>query len=185
MARTPSNMVELGTQVPDFFLPEVNVGDKVGPNDLTGAKAFVIMFISKHCPFVQHILEQITSLTNQYLDKSIRFAAITSNDVENYPDDHPDEVGKMARELGWQFPVLYDEDQSVAKAFDAACTPDFFVYNKQAKLIYRGQLDGSRPGNDVECDGRDLRAALDAVLNGELPSTDQRPSLGCNIKWKS
>ncbi|MEZ4819415.1 MAG: redoxin domain-containing protein [Bdellovibrionota bacterium] len=107
---------------------------------MTYTKAFVIMFISKHCPYVQNILEQITALTNEYLDKSIRFAAITSNDIEKYPDDHPDQVGKMAQELGWKFPVLFDADQSVARAFDAACTPDFFVYNKQAELVYRGQL---------------------------------------------
>ncbi|MCB1197006.1 MAG: thioredoxin family protein [Deltaproteobacteria bacterium] len=184
MAKTQSTMVELGSKVPDFFIPEVNVGDKVGPNDLIGAKAFVIMFISKHCPYVQNILEQITALTNEYLDKSIRFAAITSNDIEKYPDDHPDQVGKMAQELGWKFPVLFDADQSVARAFDAACTPDFFVYNKQAELVYRGQLDDSRPGNGRISDGKDLRAALDAILAGNKPTTDQHPSLGCNIKWK-
>ncbi|MCB0272496.1 MAG: thioredoxin family protein [Bdellovibrionales bacterium] len=185
MARTPSTMVALGTPVPDFFLPEVRVGDKVSPNDLMGAKAFVIMFISKHCPYVQNIMDQITTLTGEYLNKSIRFAGIASNDVENYPDDHPNEMAKLAKDLGWEFPVLYDEDQSVARAFDAACTPDFFVYNKKGLLVYRGQLDDSRPGNNIQSDGKDLRAALDAILEGSEPSPDQRPSLGCNIKWKS
>lgn len=185
MAKTPSTMVALGTLAPDFFLPEVRHGQKVGLHDVTGKYGLVVMFLSKHCPYVQHILPTLTQLTQDYIPKGLRFVGISSNDVSNYPEDHPTELAKMAGELNWRFPLLYDETQEVARAYNAACTPDFFVYDQQLQLVYRGQLDNSRPGNGEPCDGNDLKNALDALLGGKKPNPDQKPSLGCNIKWKS
>lgn len=184
MARTESKMISLGSEAPDFFIPEVRSNQKVGLYDVLGGSGLLVMFISRHCPFVQHIKKQITQLAKDYENK-IRFVAISSNDVVNYPEDHPEKLKQMAEEEDWKFPFLYDETQEVARAYDAACTPDFFLYNKQAKLVYRGQMDGSRPGNNIANDGRDLRAAFDCLINGKSLSPDQRPSLGCNIKWKS
>jgi len=183
MARTESKMVKLGSEAFDFFLPEVRTNQKVGLYDVLGGSGVLVMFISRHCPFVQHIKKQITKLSQDY-SKDIRFVAISSNDVANYPDDHPTKLKEMAEEEGWKFPFLYDESQEVARAYDAACTPDFFLYDKSAQLVYRGQLDGSRPGNDIANDGKDLRQAMDALIAGRPINSDQKPSIGCNIKWK-
>lgn len=185
MVLVSSKMIELGVDVPGFFLPEINSGEKVGPNDLVGGKAYVLMFLSRHCPYVQHIIPGLTAVTSKYLDLGFRFAGILSNDVVSYPDDHLDKVAAMAAKLGWEFPFLYDEDQQLAKDCAAACTPDFFVYSKENKLIYRGQLDDSRPGNNIPSTGKDLAHALDCVLdNKALDPALQKPSLGCSIKWR-
>lgn len=184
MAKTESKMVELGSEATDFFLPEVRSNQKVGLYDVLGGSGLLIMFISRHCPYVQHIKKQITQLSNDYL-KDVRFVAISSNDVVNYPDDHPEKLKQMSIEEDWKFPLLYDESQNIAKAYDAACTPDFFLYDKKAKLVYRGQMDGSRPGNNIPNDARDLRQAMDSLIAGKPITSDQRPSMGCNIKWKS
>ncbi len=180
MASTPSTMLEIGTMAPDFNLQSVN-GGSVSLNYAKQSKGFVIMFICNHCPYVLHIEDELVRVANEYISKGIGFIAISSNDVEKYPEDAPD---KMA-EKGYPFPYLYDESQEVAKAYKAACTPDLFVFDEQQKLVYRGQFDGSRPKNDVSVTGNDLRKALDALLNGEqIPENEQVPSLGCNIKWK-
>jgi thiol-disulfide isomerase/thioredoxin len=142
------------------------------------------MFICNHCPFVKHVNDELVRLGNDYKDKGIGFVAISSNDVENYPDDSPGLMKIVAQELEYPFPYLYDETQEVAKAYDAACTPDFYVFDKNLKLVYRGQLDDSRPGNDIPVTGKDLRSALNALIDGKEVSDDQKPSLGCNIKWK-
>jgi thiol-disulfide isomerase/thioredoxin len=142
------------------------------------------MFICNHCPFVKHVNDELVRLGNDYNDKGIGFVAISSNDVENYPDDSPGMMKIVAQEMEYPFPYLYDETQEVAKAYDAACTPDFYVFDKDLKLVYRGQLDDSRPGNDIPVTGKDLRSALNAVIDGKEVSDDQKPSLGCNIKWK-
>lgn len=184
MARIESKMIELGTEAPDFFIPEVRSNQKVGLYDVLGGSGLLVMFISRHCPFVQHIKKQITQLALDYENK-IRFVAISSNDVVNYPDDHPEKLKQMAVEEDWKFPFLYDESQDVARAYDASCTPDFFLYDKKAKLVYRGQIDSSRPGNNITNDGKDIRSAMDALIAGKAISSDQRPSMGCNIKWKS
>ena len=184
MARTESKMVDLGSDAPDFFLSEVRTSQKVGLYDVLGGHGLLVMFISKHCPFVQHVKKQITQLSKIYLGKGIRFVAISSNDVVNYPDDHPEKLKEMATEENWQFPFLFDESQEVALAYKATCTPDFFLYNKQAKLVYRGQMDGSRPGNPIPNDAGDLREAMEALIAGKEISPDQKPSIGCNIKWK-
>lgn len=184
MAKTESTMVALGTSAPDFFLPEVRSHQKIGLYDVLGGYGLLVMFISRHCPYVQHIKKQITLLTNEYLEKNIRFVAISSNDVVKYPDDHPTKLAEMALEENWKFPLLFDESQDVARSFDASCTPDFFLYDKSARLVYRGQMDGSRPNNGVPNDAKDLQMAMDALIVGEKINLDQRPSLGCNIKWK-
>ncbi|MEZ4845440.1 MAG: thioredoxin family protein [Bdellovibrionota bacterium] len=184
MARVESKMVDLGSEAPDFFLPEVRNNEKIGLYDVLGGHGLLVMFISRHCPFVQHIKKQITNLASEYLEKGVRFVAISSNDVANYPDDHPKKLAEMAEEEGWKFPFLFDESQDVARSYEAMCTPDFFSTIKKARLVYRGQLDGSRPGNDVPCDGRDLRVAMEALIKGHKINLDQKPSIGCNIKWK-
>jgi peroxiredoxin len=184
MAKTESTMVDLGSEASDFFLPEVRNNQKVGLYDVLGGHGLLVMFISRHCPYVQHIKKQITALSNEYLEKGVRFVAIAANDVVNYPDDHPNKLAEMAVEEDWKFPLLFDESQDIARAFDAACTPDFFLYDKSARLVYRGQMDGSRPQNDVPNDAKDLRAAMDALIAGRKINLDQKPSLGCNIKWK-
>jgi thiol-disulfide isomerase/thioredoxin len=153
-------------------------------NDVKGGTATVVMFICNHCPFVKHVNDELVRLGNDYNDKGIGFVAISSNDVENYPDDSPGMMKIVAQEMEYPFPYLYDETQEVAKAYDAACTPDFYVFDKDLKLVYRGQLDDSRPGNDIPVTGKDLRSALNAVIDGKEVSDDQKPSLGCNIKWK-
>ena len=184
MARTPSNMLPLGTPAPDFTLLDTVSGKTVSLNELKSDKATVIMFICNHCPFVKHVDEAIVSLTKDYQAKGVSVIAISSNDVENYPQDSPELMKEEAEKVGYTFPYLYDETQEVAKAYDAACTPDFYVFDKDLKCAYRGQLDDSRPGNDKPVTGKDLRAALDEILEGKEVSAPQIPSLGCNIKWK-
>lgn len=182
MARTPSTMLPLGTKMPSFNLPNVNGGSIQAPSDAArGSKGTLVMFICNHCPYVKHVDEEMRQLHADYKHQGIETLAIMSNDVANYPDDSPD---KMAQQR-YAFPYLYDETQEVAKAFQAACTPDFFLFDANDSLVYRGQLDDSRPGNGVIVTGKDLRAAMDAVVEGKPVHPDQVPSLGCNIKWKS
>ncbi len=185
MARTPSNMLPLGTSAPDFKLPDTVSGNTFELSDLSGSEGTVIMFICNHCPFVKHVNKQIVALANTYQPRGISFIAISSNDVVNYPDDHPDLMKKTAEEEGYSFPYLYDESQEVARDYEAACTPDFYLFDKDLKLVYRGQLDDSRPGNGIPLSGADMDAAIQAVLSGRSISPDQKPSIGCNIKWKS
>lgn len=184
MARTPSNMLALGTKAAPFELLNVVTGKKDSLSQLQSDKATVVMFICNHCPFVKHVLDGIISLANDYIPKGISFIAINSNDVEQYPDDSPENMKKLAEEKAFPFPYLFDETQEVAKAYEAACTPDFYIFDGKLELVYRGQMDDSRPGNDVPVTGGDIRAALDALLAGQPVSDKQKPSLGCNIKWK-
>ncbi len=183
MALTPSTMLELGTRVPDFELPEVG-GGTVSSSDFDDKQALLVMFISRHCPYVQHVRKELARLGRDYADSDVGIVAISSNDVEEYPDDSPENMDRMRRELGFDFPVCHDATQSVAKAFRAACTPDFFLFDENRALVYRGQLDGSRPGSEEPVTGRDLRKALDTVLAGKRVDPDQQASIGCNIKWK-
>jgi len=185
MARTPSNMMPLGTLAPDFELFDTASEKMLNLQKLKSEKATVVMFICNHCPFVKHVDAGIVALANDYQSKGVSFIAISSNDVENYPQDTPDLMKIEAKKVGYTFPYLYDEDQSVAKAYDAACTPDFYIFDGDLKCAYRGQLDSSRPGNDVPVTGADMRAALDEILKGNTVSATQIPSLGCNIKWKA
>ncbi len=183
MAATNSTMLELGTEAPAFRLPSAT-GGTVSLEDYPDASAFVVMFICNHCPFVKHVRDGLVKLADDYQAKGVAVVAINSNDWSAYPDDSPEMMEKEAREFGYPFAYLYDETQEVAKAYRAACTPDFYVFDARRKLVYRGQLDASRPGNDVPVSGKDLRAALDALLSGESGVSEQRPSLGCNIKWR-
>ncbi|MEL6256177.1 MAG: thioredoxin family protein [Bacteroidota bacterium] len=184
MARTPSNMLALGTKAPAFSLPDTLSGNTLSLDSLASDKATLIMFICNHCPFVIHVLPELQRLAADYQEKGISIIAISSNDVDNYPQDGPDKMKVLGEAQGWDFPYLYDESQEVARAYEAACTPDFYLFDKDLSLVYRGQLDASRPGNQVALNGEDLRAALDAVLAGESVNENQMPSLGCNIKWK-
>ena len=184
MAKTPSLMVSLGTKAPDFSLPEPLTGKTVGLGDVRGERGTVVMFICNHCPYVKHVQKELVDLASEYGSRGIGFVAINSNDIENHPDDRPEKMVEDAQRLAYPFPYLFDESQDVARAYQAACTPDFFVYDGDDRLVYRGQLDSSRPGTGTP-DGSDLRAALDALLGGLAPLAEQRPSLGCNIKWKS
>jgi len=184
MALTESTMLELGTMAPDFALPDVVTGKTVRRDDFRGQKGLLIMFICTHCPYVKHIETGLAQLGNDYAGK-LGIAAISSNDAENYPDDNPQGLKTQAQRLGFKFPYLYDESQAVARAFDAACTPDIYLFDKDFKLVYRGQFDESRPGNGVPITGKDLRAAMDAVLGGQHPGANQKASIGCNIKWKA
>ena len=184
MARTPSSMVQLGTSAPDFRLSDVVSGKKVSRADVTGPKGMLAMFICRHCPFVKHVQDELAKLGRDYARSGVGIVAISANDESGFPEDSPDNLAKMSRELGLTFPYLYDETQDVARAYDAQCTPDFFLFDSHEKLVYRGQLDDSRPGNGVPVTGRDLRAALDALIAGKPIPKDQRPSIGCNIKWK-
>jgi len=177
-------MLALGTEAPDFKLPDTVSGQIKSLGELKSTQATVIMFICNHCPFVKHVNDQLVKLANDYQSQGVSFVAISSNDVENYPEDHPDKMKEYALALGYTFPYLYDESQAVAKAYKAACTPDFYIFDGDLKLVYRGQLDGSRPKNDIPVTGSDVRAALDNVLSGKPISAEQNPSLGCNIKWK-
>jgi peroxiredoxin len=183
MARTPSTMLELGTVAPDFSLGDTD-GRTVTLGDFAGSSALLVMFICNHCPFVKHVSDELARLGREYPPRGAAIVAISSNDPEQYPDDAPPRMREEKERAGWDFPYLFDGDQAVAAAYRAACTPDFFLFDGERKLVYRGQLDDSRPGNGVPVTGRDLRAALDAVLAGEPVPADQRPSLGCNIKWK-
>lgn len=184
MAETPSTMLPLGTKIPEFRLRNPVDGAQVSAGDFPDAKALVVMFICNHCPFVKHVKAEIGRLGADYRSKGVATVAINSNDLEAYPQDGPEAMKALAKQEGWTFPFLFDDTQEVAQAFHAACTPDFFLFDGERKLVYRGQLDGSRPGNDVPVTGRDLRAAIDAVLAGKPVPEDQRPSIGCNIKWK-
>lgn len=184
MARTPSNMLALGTTAPNFDLYDTVSDTTVSLEDVKGTVGTVIMFICNHCPFVIHVNPELVNLGKEYQEKGIGFVAISSNDVINYPDDAPDLMKITAKREGYSFPYLYDETQEVAKAYDAACTPDFYLFDGDAKLVYRGQLDDSRPGNGLPLTGLDLRNALDALLDGDKISSEQKPSIGCNIKWK-
>jgi thiol-disulfide isomerase/thioredoxin len=177
-------MLDLGTPMPDFALTDAVTGKEVTQEAFAGNKASLVMFICNHCPFVKHVVDELTRLGADYLGKGVGIVAINSNDIENYPQDDPEQMKKLATEEGWKFPFLLDDTQRVAKAFTAACTPDFFLFDGNAKLVYRGQLDDSRPDGDAPLTGADLRAAIDAVLAGASVPSDQKPSMGCNIKWK-
>jgi peroxiredoxin len=178
-------MLALGTPAPAFRLPDTTEDRSVGLEDFATSPVLLVMFLCNHCPFVIHVKEELARLARDYVARGVAVVAINANDVENYPEDAPEKMTIMARQSGWEFPYLFDADQSVARAYRAACTPDFFVFDRERRLAYRGQLDASRPGNDAPVDGRDLRAALEALLAGRtIAEEDQRPSLGCNIKWK-
>jgi thiol-disulfide isomerase/thioredoxin len=177
-------MIPLGSKAPALSLPDTVTGKILSLNDLKSEKATLIMFICNHCPFVKHINAELVRLANDYIPKGISFIAISSNDAANFPEDSPEKMKLTAKELGYPFPYLYDESQEVAKAYDAACTPDFFIYDKDLKLAYRGQLDDSRPSNGLPVTGKDVRAALDLLLRGRAVPAEQKPSIGCNIKWK-
>ena len=185
MSLTPSTMLEIGTKAPDFSLPDTtNNGETVTLDDVSGGRALQVMFICNHCPFVKHVNDELVKLVNDYKDEGLNAVAISSNNIDTHPDDRPELMKEVAEELGYPFPYLYDESQEVAKAYKAACTPDFFLFDADLKLAYRGQLDDSRPGNDKPVTGKDLRAAIDEVLAENKVTIDQRPSAGCNIKWK-
>lgn len=184
MALTPSNMLPLGTLAPDFNLIDTKDDQPKSLDSLKGTHGTLVMFICNHCPFVIHVNKQLVQLANDYSSKGINCIAISSNDVVNYPQDGPDKMKVHAKENHYPFPYLYDETQDVAKAYDAACTPDFFLFDQDLKLVYAGQLDGSRPGNDIPVTGEDLRAAMDALLRQDPINPNQKPSMGCNIKWK-
>jgi len=183
MAAVPSTMLEIGTRAPDFTLPSAR-GGTVSLSDFSGSRALLVMFICNHCPFVKHVRDKLTELTRLCRNKGVAVAAINANDWNAYPDDSPEKMAQEAEEHGYDFPYLYDETQEVARAYRAACTPDFFLFDADRKLVYRGQFDDSRPGNDIPVTGRDLFRALDALLQGAPVDPNQRPSIGCNIKWK-
>ena len=184
MARTPSNMIPLGTVAPSFKLEDTVSGKNLSLQEIKGEKGTVIMFICNHCPFVKHVNGGIVEMAKEYESKGIGFIAISSNDVDHYPEDAPDLMKKTAEIEDYTFPYLYDASQEVATAYDAACTPDFYLFNAQLSLVYRGQLDDSRPGNGIPVTGKDLKEAIDALLEGSEISSVQKPSIGCNIKWK-
>lgn len=184
MVKTPSTMLALGTQAPAFSLPDVISGESISLDNFSTNKALLVMFLCRHCPYVKHVENELSAIGRDYGDKDVGIVAISSNDVEMYPEDSPEGLKEQAESLGFNFPYLFDEGQEVAKAYTAACTPDFFLFDASRTLVYRGQLDASRPGNDLPVTGKDLRDAIDAVL-ADLPvSGVQIPSIGCNIKWK-
>ena len=182
MVKTLSTMLPLGTEAPDFSLVDVS-GSTVTFYDVAGARAYLVMFICNHCPYVKHVADQLAQLGHEYQQRGVAVFAISSNDASEYPADSPEQMVHEAETRGYTFPYLYDEDQSAAKAYHAACTPDFFVFDADKKLTYRGQLDDSRPESGIPVTGQDLRAALDAAMAGNPPLAEQKPSLGCNIKW--
>jgi peroxiredoxin len=184
MAQTPSTMLALGTRAPEFSLPDVVSGKNVALASFADERALLVMFICRHCPYVQHVQMELARLGRDYAGTNLGIVAISANDAEAYPDDAPASLKQMALKLGFRFPLCYDETQATAKAYHAACTPDFFLFDGERRLVYRGQLDDSRPGNDKPLDGRDLRRAIDAALTGNPVPEEQRASLGCNIKWK-
>lgn len=184
MVKTASTMLPLGTKAPEFTLLDTVSNTQLSLSELKSDKATVVMFICNHCPYVIHVNEALVKLAQQYQPKGIAFIAISSNDVETYPQDGPQQMKEHAEITGYPFPYLYDETQSVAKAYHAACTPDFYLFDGDMHLAYRGQMDSSRPGQDTLPSGEDLECAINAILNGEQPRPDQKPSLGCNIKWK-
>jgi peroxiredoxin len=184
MSLTPSNMMPLGTFAPAFSLPDVRTGETVSLTDITSDKATVVAFICNHCPYVIHIIDSLSEFAKTYAQQGVSFVAICSNDMATYPDDSPEKMAEFARENALTFPYLHDDSQEVAKAYDAACTPDFFVFDGDLKCVYRGRYDASSPGKDVKVDGSDLAAALDDTLAGRPVTGEQKPSMGCNIKWK-
>ena len=184
MARTESAMLALGTAAPEFSLPDVASGKIVDLHSVAGAKGLLVMFICRHCPFVKHVEKELARLGRDYGGKGIGIVAISSNDAANFPDDAPESLAEQASEVGFTFAYLYDETQDVAHAYDAACTPDFFLFDSNRKLVYRAQFDDSRPGSGVPITGKDLRNAMDALLARKAIHPIQKPSLGCNIKWK-
>ncbi len=185
MAVTPSTMMPLGTQAPDFNILDVISGEKKTLNDIKGEKGLVVMFICAHCPYVKHLEEEIAFVSEKYQRKGIGFVAISSNDAAAYPDDAPEKLLEQAEENDFDFPYLYDRTQEVAKAYEAACTPDFFLFDADLKCVYRGRFDASTPGNEEPVTGEDLREAMDQLLDGASVYEDQKPSMGCNIKWRS
>ena len=184
MAATQSTMIELGTAAPDFSLPDAVSGKTISLASFPGSKGLLVMFLCPHCPYVKHIQSTLAALLKEYAGALLGIVAIGSNDAAQFPEDGPDGLRAQAKELGFDFPYCYDESQAVAQAYRAACTPDFFLFDGTRKLAYRGQMDGARPKNDTPVTGSDLRAALDAVLAGRPVDPQQRPSIGCNIKWK-
>lgn len=185
MALTESTMLELGTKAPDFALTDVVTGKTVRRNDFSGSKALLVMFICTHCPYVKHIEKGLAALGKDYAGKPVSIVAISSNDAATYPEDGPAGLQRQAETCGFTFPYLYDETQAVARAYKAACTPDFFLFDGDFRLVCRGQFDRSRPGSGIAVTGEDLRCAIDAALASKPPLNDQRPSIGCNIKWKA
>jgi thiol-disulfide isomerase/thioredoxin len=185
MSLTPSNMIPLGTVAPNFNLSEPVTNNLVSLESIRGEKGTVVMFLSNHCPYVKHVNDELVRVANDYHVTGFGFVAISSNDIENYPQDGPKFMRETARKENYRFPYLYDETQEIAKLYYAACTPDFYLFDAELKLVYRGQLDNSRPGNGIPTNGRDLREALDNILNNNAQRKDQKPSMGCNIKWKS
>jgi peroxiredoxin len=185
MSRTESTMLELGTSAPDFALPEVVTGKTIRRDDFKGKKALLVMFICAHCPFVKHVNQGLAAFAKDYANASLAIVAISSNDAETHPADCPAGLKQQAQTFGFAFPYLHDETQLVAHAYKAACTPDFFLFDADFSLVYRGQFDSSRPDNGIPVTGKDLRAAVDLVLAGRAVPEDQHPSIGCNIKWKA
>ncbi len=183
MVRTLSTMLPLGTIAPDFTLPDTE-GNQVSLDHFANANALLVIFMCNHCPFVKHVADELAKLARDYLSEGVAVVGISSNDANKYPDDSLDAMKAEKAVRGYSFPYLHDDDQSVAIAYSAACTPDFFLFDSDRKLVYRGQLDSSRPKSDIPVTGEDLRAAIDAVVAGKMPPADQRPSIGCNIKWK-
>jgi peroxiredoxin len=181
----PSTMLPLGTKAPEFELPDVSDGRSVNLSDFESKRALLVMFICRHCPYVRHVREELARLGRDFADSALAIVAISANDVDEYPEDRPESLAEEAREAGYVFPYLFDETQEVAKAYTAACTPDFFLFDADRALVYRGQLDDSRPSNGLPVTGTDLRAAIDAVLSGGPVSEDQRASIGCSIKWRA
>ena len=184
MALTASTMLPLGTNAPDFHLPDVVSGNTISLSTFAGKQALLVMFICQHCPFVKHIKDEMARLGKDYINRNVGIVGISANDAKNYPDDAPEQLKAMAEELRLSFPICYDESQETAKAYTAACTPDFFLFDGQQQLVYRGQLDDSRPSNGKPVTGTDLRAAIEAILTGQPVNAQQQPSVGCNIKWK-
>jgi peroxiredoxin len=178
-------MLELGTKAPDFELPDVTTGERVGASDFEAKRALLVMFICRHCPYVAHVRGELARLGRDFADSALGIVAICANDPEAYPEDAPASLAEEAREAGYMFPYLFDETQEVAKSYTAACTPDLFLFGADRALVYRGQLDASRPSNGLPVTGEDLRAAIDAVLSGRPVADDQRPSVGCGIKWRA
>ena len=183
MVMIASTMLPLGTEAPDFALPDAE-NNLVSLSDFEEARALVVVFMCNHCPFVKHVIDEFVRLVKEYQPSGIAFVGINANDVNEFPEDRPEKMAQFARARGFTFPYLYDETQDVAKRYHAACTPDFFVFDEKRRLVYRGQMDDSRPGSSMPVTGADLRAALDAVLEGEAVAAQQKPSMGCNIKWK-
>lgn len=185
MSRTLSTMLGIGTQAPDFSLPEPATGKTVSLSDVDGSDALLVTFMCNHCPYVIHIQKALSDMIKEYQPKGLAAVGINANDVANYQDDSPEKMVEAVNQVGYTFPYLYDESQEVAKSYMAACTPDFFLFDKNKKLVYRGQFDDARPGNDDPVNGKDMRAAIEAALAGQAQSEEQKPSMGCNIKWKA